>query len=70
MATIGLLQQRAVRDQSILAEQLQVALNTRILVEQAKGMLAERSGLSLAETFRYLRNHGHRPDAPVSGGRG
>jgi transcriptional regulator with GAF, ATPase, and Fis domain len=60
VATIGLLQQRAIRDQSILAEQLHAALNTRIVLEQAKGMLAELSGLSPAETFRYLRQHARR----------
>jgi transcriptional regulator with GAF, ATPase, and Fis domain len=60
VATIGLLQQRAIRDQSILAEQLHAALNTRIVLEQAKGMLAQLSGLSPAETFRYLRQHARR----------
>ena len=57
VATIALLQQRASRDHSILAEQLQVALNTRILIEQAKGILAERSGLHPAETFHHLRTY-------------
>ena len=57
VATIALLQQRASRDHSILAEQLQVALNTRILIEQAKGILAERNGLHPAETFHYLRTY-------------
>jgi GAF domain-containing protein len=60
VATISLLQQRAIRDQSILAEQLHAALNTRIVLEQAKGMLAELSGLSPAETFHYLRDHARR----------
>lgn len=44
IATIGLLQERAVKEQNILAEQLQGALNNRVLVEQAKGMFAERHG--------------------------
>ena len=57
VATIGLLQQRAIQEQSILAHQLQTALDTRILVEQAKGVLAERSGLTPTETFGYLRSH-------------
>jgi transcriptional regulator with GAF, ATPase, and Fis domain len=55
VATISLLQQRTSRDQTILAEQLQVALNTRIMIEQAKGVLAELSGLHPADTLRYLR---------------
>ena len=57
VATIGLLQQRAIREQALLAHQLQTALDTRILVEQAKGVLAERSGLTPTETFGYLRDH-------------
>ena len=56
-ATISLLQQRAITEQSLLAQQLQTALDTRILVEQAKGVLAERSGLSPNETFGYLRGY-------------
>jgi len=57
VATIGLLQQRAIQEQSLLAHQLQTALDTRILVEQAKGVLAERTGMTPTETFGYLRNH-------------
>jgi transcriptional regulator with GAF, ATPase, and Fis domain len=56
VATIALLQQLPSRD-AVLAEQLQVALNTRILIEQAKGVLAESSGRHPAETLRYLRSY-------------
>jgi transcriptional regulator with GAF, ATPase, and Fis domain len=65
VATIGLLQQRASRDQTILAEQLQVTLNTRILIEQAKGVLAERSGLHPADTFHYLRTYARTTGQPL-----
>jgi GAF domain-containing protein len=65
VATIALLQQRASRDHSILAEQLQVALNTRILIEQAKGILAERSGLHPAETFHHLRAYARESGEPL-----
>lgn len=57
VASIGLLQQRVTREPPMLAEQLQSALNTRILVEQAKGILAEHSGLNPGDTFHYLRTH-------------
>jgi len=56
VATIGLLQQRAIRRRDTLTEQLQTALNSRVLIEQAKGVLAERLHLDVAEAFTVLRN--------------
>ncbi|GAB3844080.1 GAF and ANTAR domain-containing protein [Dactylosporangium cerinum] len=56
VATIGLLQQRAIRSRSILTEQLQTALNSRVLIEQAKGVLAERLRVDLDQAFALLRH--------------
>lgn len=62
VATIGLLQERSLREQTVLSEQLQAALHSRIAVEQAKGVLAARSGVSVGDAFtamrRYARGHG------------
>jgi GAF domain-containing protein len=57
IATIGLLQERAGRQKDVLAEQLQTALNNRVLIEQAKGVLAERTQASPDEAFVTLRSY-------------
>lgn len=56
VATIGLLQQRAIHRRDVVTEQLQSALNSRVLIEQAKGVLAERHQIAVDEAFAALRN--------------
>jgi GAF domain-containing protein len=57
MATIAILQHRAVLEVQELNEQLNSALNSRVLIEQAKGVLAERLGISVEHAFLRLRAH-------------
>ena len=66
IATISLLHERALRDQVVLAEQLQTALHSRILIEQAKGVLSARATISVGEAFTRLRTHARRTGEPLT----
>ncbi|MEY2568255.1 MAG: hypothetical protein QOE35_2784 [Actinomycetota bacterium] len=61
VATIAILQHREARQAQVVNEQLVEALNTRVVIEQAKGVLAERKNVDVADAFTrlraYARNH-------------
>src|SRR5439155_20246174 len=57
VATIAILQHREVLQAQVVNEQLQHALNSRIVIEQAKGMVAERTGMDMERSFARLRQH-------------
>jgi len=65
-ATIGILQERSVRQQIDVASQLQGALNSRILIEQAKGVVAEQQKVSMEEAFAMLRGYSRNSRIPLS----
>lgn len=66
IATIGLLQERAVQQQQVLAEQLQGALNSRVVIEQAKGMLAAHHAVAVPDAFTAMRTYARRTGRPLS----
>jgi len=57
IATIGILQERSIRESHILNEQLQRALESRVFIEQAKGVLAAVGSLDMDQAFAALRNY-------------
>ena len=65
-ATIGILHTRAQRSRDHLAEQLQGALDSRVLIEQAKGYLAHVHDESLTEAFTRLRDYARRHRARLT----
>ncbi len=56
IATIGILQERAIHDSRAFSAQLEVALESRIVIEQAKGIVAERDRVSVDEAFQLIRH--------------
>jgi GAF domain-containing protein len=66
IAAIGLLGVRALRRQETLVAQLQHALNSRVVIEQAKGVLAERLGMNMPTAFAALRDYARSHNARVS----
>lgn len=60
VATIALIQQRAITRAEVLTSQLQGALNSRIVIEQAKGALARSFDIGVDEAFDVLRGHARR----------
>jgi GAF domain-containing protein len=57
VATIGILQERTLRESAVVQEQLQGALDTRVVIEQAKGVVAHVRGVSTDEAFLLIRQH-------------
>ncbi|MDX1890146.1 GAF and ANTAR domain-containing protein [Mycolicibacterium sp. 050158] len=60
VATIGILHQRILSRSEVVNQQLQTALNTRLIIEQAKGVLSERGNLDMDRAFNLLRAHARR----------
>jgi GAF domain-containing protein len=57
LAALSIVQHRAGAEAKRLNEQLSAALTSRIVIEQAKGVISERAGVDLAEAFSRLRSY-------------
>jgi len=66
VATIGILQERGSQRREVLARQLQDALTSRVVIEQAKGVIAERLGLHVDEAFDLMRRHARSENEKLS----
>jgi transcriptional regulator with GAF, ATPase, and Fis domain len=66
VATIAILQNKATKEAVAVNEQLQRALDSRIALEQAKGILAERLHVGMADAFTELRQYGRDHNLPLS----
>jgi GAF domain-containing protein len=65
LATIGILQSREVDRAHERTEQLQHALDSRVLIEQAKGFVAVRRDMSPREAFDVIRAHARQSRQPL-----
>lgn len=60
VATISIMQERLVRESNIVAEQLQRALDSRVLIEQAKGVISQLGSMDMEDAFQALRSYARR----------
>lgn len=65
-ATIGILQERAIRRGAVVTEQLQTALHSRIIIEQAKGALAHAGQMPPDQAFEQLRDYSRRHNTRIT----
>jgi GAF domain-containing protein len=66
LATIAIIQERLIRQAELLTEQLQFALNSRVVIEQAKGMVAGDLDMDLQAAFELLRTNARRSNRRLS----
>jgi len=66
LAALSILQHRASAEAQRLNEQLSAALTSRVVIEQAKGVISERAGTDLAEAFARLRGYARNANLPLT----
>lgn len=66
VATIGILQERAIRESDVVRQQLQHALSSRVLIEQAKGVVAYTHGVPMGDAFNKIRAYARTNGLPLA----
>ncbi len=66
VATIGILQERAIRESDVVRQQLQHALSSRVLIEQAKGVVAYTQGVPMGDAFNKIRAYARTNGLPLA----
>jgi GAF domain-containing protein len=66
VATIGILHERDFRATDLLRQQLQLALNSRVVIEQAKGVLAHTHDVTTNEAFTLMRDYARSNRVPLA----
>jgi GAF domain-containing protein len=66
VATIGILHERSLRESEVLAQQLQLALGSRVIIEQAKGVVSFTADIPVDDAFALIRGHARRHRLPLS----
>jgi GAF domain-containing protein len=65
VATSYVVNASKLRQQQQLTEQLQEALKSRIVIEQAKGITAQQRAISVSEAYQLMRGHARRNNASL-----
>ncbi|MDT0235263.1 GAF and ANTAR domain-containing protein [Curtobacterium sp. BRB10] len=66
VATISILQQRSVEHATLAQEQLQRALNSRVVIEQAKGFISHTHQVDMHTAFQLLRRYARSHQMPLA----
>lgn len=66
VATISVLQERVIRDSTLVREQLQRALDSRVVIEQAKGVISHTHQLDMDSAYRLIRYHSRSSQTSLS----
>jgi GAF domain-containing protein len=66
VATISIIQEQAIARAEVVTEQLQAALNSRVVIEQAKGAVARALGITVDEAFTLMRGRARRDRVPLT----